>query len=140
MHIWAVRFAEHAPVKYHGLAEVAHCKTEEALQTASALWFLDGAGKQREAAIAALRLRWPVLAQKTLVPLDHGMLAQRYERLLGAPGNPSSGWSGVERIPLSVPDVCSTLFPPVTRCMQFASLLKLCLRHLSPQGLQIIAC
>ena len=35
-------------MKYHGLAEVEHCKTEEALSTASALWFVDG-GRRRAA-------------------------------------------------------------------------------------------
>ena len=107
MHIWAVRFAEQAPAKYHGLSEVAHCKTEEALQTASALWFLDGSGSQREAAIAALRRRWPVLAQKALVPLDYKLLAQKYEQQVQAPGNPSSGWSGVARLPSSVAGLLS---------------------------------
>ena len=32
--MWVVRFAEATPLKYHGLAEVAHCTTEEALAAA----------------------------------------------------------------------------------------------------------
>ncbi|BDA43404.1 hypothetical protein COCOBI_04-4160 [Coccomyxa sp. Obi] len=94
MDIWVLRFAEHAPLKYHGLEEVAHCKTEEALGMVNSIWFLDGVGEQRQKAIQAIMERWPILLQRYTAHIAQQRMAALFGQLVG-PGNPSSGWQGM---------------------------------------------
>ncbi len=93
MDVWVLRFAEHAPLKYHGLEEVAHCKTEEALGMVKSIWFLDGVGEQRQKAIQAIMERWPLLLQRYTEQIAQQQMAALFGQLVG-PGNPSSGWQG----------------------------------------------
>lgn len=98
MDVWVIRFAEHAPLKYHGLKEVAHCKTEEALAMVKSIWFLDSIGEQRQKAIGNVLERWPFLLQRHTAEISQQRMAAQYEQLVG-PGNPSSGWQGMQSSP-----------------------------------------
>jgi hypothetical protein len=91
--IWVVRFAEHAQLKFHGLLEVAHCKTAEVLNTTKGVWFLDGVGKHRQEAIAAVSQRLSEVQHKEVAAIDYARLAALFKKRVG-PGNPSSGWQG----------------------------------------------
>lgn len=112
MDIWLVRFAEHAPMRYHGLDEVAHCKTEEALDTVKSICFLDGGGEQREKAILAILQRWPKLLKRHTAAVSQQRMTALFEKLVG-PGNPSSGWQG-----MSTPELqensCRKCYEPVS--------------------------
>lgn len=88
-----LRFAEHAPLKYHGLEEVAHCRTEEALGMVKSVWFLDGVGEQRQKAVQAIMERWPLLSQRYTAQIAQQRMADLFGLVVG-PGNPSSGWQG----------------------------------------------
>ena len=114
MDIWVLRFAEHAPLKYHGLEEVAHCRTEEALGMAKSIWFLDGMGEQRQKAVEAIMERWPLLLMRCTAQIAQQRMTALFGQLVG-PGNPSSGWQG-------------RMF------LQFGGALYLCRNALLPHG------
>lgn len=92
--VWVLRFAEHAPMKFHGLKEVAHCTTAEVINATKAVWFLDGVDKRRQEAVAAILQELPALAQKEIAGIDQRRIAARFAKEVGA-GNPSSGWQGL---------------------------------------------
>ncbi len=99
-----LRFAEHAPLKFHGLKEVAHCKTAEVLNATRAVWFLDGVDQHRQEAIAAILLEFPELMDKDIAGIDHRRMAARFEKEVGPGFNPSSGWQGdTPAVPCSGP-------------------------------------
>eukprot|EP00884_Botryococcus_braunii_P012712 jgi/Botrbrau1/21441/Bobra.0216s0049.1 len=93
--IWVVRYASNVKFQYHGLNEIQHCPTTEPMGILKSIWFLDGRGKDREAAIQKVLAKFPQLRHKPWVAIDKKPLLRIFARDVNPTGSPSSGWAGM---------------------------------------------
>lgn len=110
-----MRYASNVKLKYHGLQEIRHCATSKAVAALKALWFLDGHGKDREAAIQVVLQQFPLLANKSWLAIDKTPLQGLFARNVSPAGSPSSGWAGAfagSRPSLPLWPLSFSAFPP----------------------------
>ncbi|KAK9865789.1 hypothetical protein WJX84_011150 [Apatococcus fuscideae] len=97
--VWVVRFGNTTESGYHGVNEVTHCTTAEAIGRLSSLWFLDNKpGWARQHAMDTIvqnftEAGW--MEDKTWLGIDKRPLTDEFHQTMDKGTTPSSGWIGL---------------------------------------------
>lgn len=95
--VWLLRRAEEATLQWHGLGELAHCSTAEALEQNPLLWLYGGSSWWfNPYSVVAAAVRFPQIARRLAWQgLPFAPWKNLYQTYVTPLGSPSTGWIGL---------------------------------------------